>query len=152
MLAVEIAKGKKDEKGNWIPGIKEREKKMGYKVEPGAADSSIFDSDQGMSIGDDMAAAGVSWLHADKSPGSRKIGWEKIRQRLKAATETPMESPGLFIFDHCTQWIRTVPTLPRDKKKRDDVDTNAEDHAGDATRYRLMTDGRPKAKVTPFRI
>ena len=74
-----------------------------------------------------MAKVGVKWLEADKSPGSRRIGWEKIRNYLKAATTWPMESPGLFVFDRCAQWIRTVPTLPRDKNKRDDVDTTAED-------------------------
>lgn len=133
MLAVEIARG-----------IKEREAEMQIKVQPGAADSSIFDAENGVAISDDMAKVGVKWLEADKSPGSRKIGWEKIRNYLKAATEMPMESPGLIIFDQCAQWIRTVPTLPRDKNKRDDVDTTAEDHAGDATRYRLMA-----PKVTP---
>lgn len=133
MLAVEIARG-----------IKEREAEMQIKVQPGAADSSIFDAENGVAISDDMAKVGVKWLEADKSPGSRKIGWEKIRNYLKAATDTPIESPGLIVFDHCAQWIRTVPTLPRDKNKRDDVDTTAEDHAGDATRYRLMA-----PKVTP---
>src|SRR5262249_9623427 len=100
MLAVEIARG-----------IKGREKEMAYSVRAGAADSSIFDAENGVSIADDMAKAGVTWVEADKSPGSRKIGWERLRQMLKAATKAPMEGPGLFIFDHCAQWIRTVPTL-----------------------------------------
>jgi hypothetical protein len=132
MLAVEIAKG-----------IVEREGEMGLKVHPGAADSSIFDAENGVCIADDMKAEGVEWLHADKSPGSRKTGWERLRKYLKAGLSHPMEDPGLFIFSNCTDWIRTVPVLPRDKTKTDDVDTAAEDHAGDETRYRLM---RPKSK------
>jgi hypothetical protein len=133
MLAIEIARG-----------IKDREIEMPFKVQPGCADSSIFDAENGVSIADDMAKVGIKWLEADKSPGSRKIGWERIRRYLKAATGTPMEESGLFIFDPCLQWIRTVPSLPRDKKKRDDVDTDAEDHLGDLTRYRLMAPRPPK--------
>jgi hypothetical protein len=128
MLAVEIARG-----------IREREAEWPFSVDPGAADSSIFDAENGVCIADDMAAEGVIWLKADKSPGSRKIGWERLRKYLKASLQRPMEDPGLFIFNNCAQWVRTVPVLPRDEKKPDDVDTDAEDHAGDASRYRLMT-------------
>jgi hypothetical protein len=31
-----------------------------------------------------------------------------------------------------------VPVLPRDERNPEDVDTDAEDHEGDATRYRLV--------------
>lgn len=47
------------------------------------------------------------------------------------------ERPGLFIFDSCAQFIRTVFSLPRDEKDMDDVDTDAEDHIGDESRYRV---------------
>jgi hypothetical protein len=127
MLAVEIAKG-----------IKEREAEFKFQVNPGPADNSIFDSENGMCIAVDMASKGVIWTRADKTPGSRKTGWEKLRKYLKAAHTSPMEEPGLFVFSNCTQWIRTVPVLPRDQNKPDDVDTDAEDHCGDASRYRLM--------------
>jgi hypothetical protein len=42
-------------------------------------------------------------------------------------------------FQHCRQFIRTVPALPRDEVDMDDVATRAEDHLGDETRYRLLT-------------
>lgn len=47
------------------------------------------------------------------------------------------EEPGIFIFEGCEQWIRTVPILSRDTKNPDDVDTKVEDHAGDETRYEV---------------
>lgn len=121
-------------------GIKERESKIPNRINAGPADSAIFDVDvnRSTSSADAMAARGVRFERADKSPGSRKQGWQKIRKMLKAARQWPMESPGLFIFDTCTDWIRTVPVLPRDKRDRDDVDTNAEDHTGDETRYRVL--------------
>lgn len=108
-------------------------------INEGAADTQIWDSDPliGISIADEMAERGVSWLRADKKPGSRKQGWQRLRRFLKAAHTFPMEEAGLFIFSNCTNWIRTVPVLPRSEKDRDDVDPNAEDHSGDSTRYRL---------------
>lgn len=137
MLAADIAKG-----------IKERERHIAARVQPGPADNSIFDTQDGHCIADNMAAHGVRWERGDKSPGSRTNGWELLRGRLAAALDKdengnsilrtrPMEEPGLFIFSHCRQWLRTVPTLPRDEKKPDDVDSDAEDHAGDETRYRV---------------
>jgi hypothetical protein len=123
-------------------GIREREQMhpllKGRVVLPGPADSSIYDAEDGVSIADTMQQYGVRWVPADKRPGSRKIGWEQLRARLVAAAKAPREEAGLFVFDTCTQWLRTVPVLPRDEKKPDDVDTNAEDHIGDETRYRVL--------------
>jgi hypothetical protein len=52
------------------------------------------------------------------------------------------------VFNTCVNFLRTVPTLQRDETKPDDVDTDQEDHCGDACRYacnstpRHMTEGR----------
>ena len=48
---------------------------------------------------------------------------------------------GLYVFDTCRQFIRTVPVLPRDENKPDDVDTEAEEHVADETRYRDVAMG-----------
>ena len=43
---------------------------------------------------------GIDWDPADKAPGSRKQGWEQLRQRLANAYRRghePREYPGLFI-------------------------------------------------------
>jgi hypothetical protein len=135
--------------GQIAAGIKEREKLLKLNVRPGPADNAIFDTQNGNCIGDDMAAQGVKWTRSDKSPGSRVNGWEAIRQLLFNATNNPKEEPGLYIFDTCRHWLRTVPNLPRDNKKPDDVDTNAEDHAGDATRYRIAM---PRKRTTSEEI
>jgi hypothetical protein len=108
------------------------------KVHPGPADNSIYDVENGASLANDMAAHGVSWTRADKSPGSRKTGAEKLRARLTASLQSPMEDPGMFIFDTCRHWIRCVPVLPRDPIDTDDIDSSAEDHNYDETRYRLL--------------
>jgi len=123
--------------GDVAKGIKEREALLDCKVRPGPADNSIFDTQDGHCIADNMSAQGIRWERCDKSPGSRINGWELLRGRISASKQSPMEDAGLFVFNHCRQWLRTVPTLARDEKKPDDVDTSSEDHAGDATRYRI---------------
>ena len=144
MLAVDVAKGIVERELLW---------KLNGKVRPGPADSSIYDVENGMSIGNDMEKPvrignlmykGVVWTKADKRPGSRKSGWELMRNMMKQAHPNqgrPRERPGLFVFENCTQFMRTVPTLPRDEKDMDDIDTDAEDHIGDETRYRLRSSG-----------
>lgn len=130
LLAVEIARGIMRIQGDvsW-----------GGRVRPGPADNSIFDAQNGVSIAADMERLGVRWERCDKSPGSRKTGWEAIRRRLKAGLQHPMEEAGLFTFNTCREgFIRTLPTLPRDSKKPDDVDTHAEDHCADEVRYRCL--------------
>ncbi|MFZ9311748.1 MAG: hypothetical protein ACO24O_09650, partial [Arenimonas sp.] len=119
-------------------GILERERAAGWNVQPGPADSAIYAEENGNCIARDLAAGGAYFIPSEKGAGSRKAGWEKMRQYLAAALQSPMEMPGLVVFENCIQWLRTVPTLPRDEKNRDDVDTDAEDHAADETRYMLM--------------
>lgn len=127
---------------NIARGILERERewrtKLGWKVSPGPADSSIYDVENGQSIADDMLAVGVSWLPANKGPGSRKNGWERMRMLFTQARDYGTELPGMYVFDTCTEFIRTVPVLPRDERLSDDVDTDAEDHIGDEARYRVL--------------
>ena len=45
--------------------------------------------------------------------------------------------PGLQIMSNCRNLIRTLPALPYDETKVEDVDTDAEDHAYDCLRYGL---------------
>lgn len=121
-------------------GILRRETELGIdqRVMPGAADSAIYAVTDEASIGDNMEKEGVYWTPADKRPGSRKNGWELIRDRLNAVVQDE-EKPGLYVFDTCREFIRTTPNIPRDTKDPDDVDTDAEDHIGDETRYMVLS-------------
>lgn len=106
------------------------------KIRPGPADTAIWQADRGVSIADEFELLGIAWEKADKSPGSRVNGWQKMRSMFAASLETPMEEPGLFVFNTCNEFRRTVPTLPRSPRDIEDVDTNTEDHIGDEARYR----------------
>ncbi len=151
LLAVDVAEGIVEREILW--GWRKLGSR-GSRVLPGPADSSIYTVENGRSIGIDMekpvridgvVCSGVQWTRADKRPGSRKAGWEQMRAMIKAAHPkegVPRESPGLFVVgSRCPQFIRTVLALPRDEKDLDDVDTDAEDHTGDETRYRVRTSG-----------
>jgi hypothetical protein len=118
----------------------------GHRVMPGPADSSIFDIENGNCISDDMAKAGCHWERADKSPGSRVQGWEKLNDLLENAVVGD-DDPHFYVFETCRQWIRTTPTLPRSEVDPDDVETTAEDHPGDGTRYRIWNTVRDMHKL-----
>lgn len=145
-------------------GIVDRELRMKIhdRVQPGPADNSIWDVENGNSIAAEMLRSvkingstyrGVEWRRSDKSAGSRKAGWEKMRKYMKNAHKAfmttangvtvpvPRSKPGLFVFDNCKMFIELVPVLPRDEVDPDDVDTEAEDHIGDETRYAVLSLG-----------
>ena len=133
MLAVNVGRG-----------IVEREKEMKLigKVRPGPADAAMWAAENGVCIADDIARGGASFIPSDKSSGSRKAGAEMMRKYMQASLENPKESPGMYVFETCRQFIRTVPVLPRDEDNPDDVDSDAEDHCYDESRYYLMTPER----------
>lgn len=121
-------------------GIVSRERAMGIanRVNAGPADSAIYAVTDEASIGQNMEAEGVFWTPADKKSGSRKNGWELMRDRLAASAEDDCDKPGLYVFETCRDFIRTVPPLARDAKDPDDVDSDAEDHIPDEVRYRVL--------------
>ena len=118
--------------------ILEKEKSLGLRgrVKPGPADNSIFDSSGCASIASEMERAGVRWNRSDKTPGSRRRGWVLLRQLLCNARTK--EAPSLRVFSCCTHFIRTIPVLQRSERDADDIDTTAEDHTADETRYRIL--------------
>ncbi|HEX2999246.1 MAG TPA: hypothetical protein VHR86_03305 [Armatimonadota bacterium] len=67
-------------------------------------------------------------------------GKAALHERLRFDKEG---KPAVYVFNTCRDWIRTVPSLPYDKRKVEDVDTEAEDHAYDDTRYFLMSRPMP---------
>ena len=65
-----------------------------------------------------------------------------------------LSNNSLKVFKTCKHWLRTVPSLPADPKRIEDIDTSAEDHLLDATRYGLMLrrarSVKPKPKPKPI--
>jgi hypothetical protein len=126
-------------------GIKQRETE---RITYGVADPSIFMVQGGPSIAEQMAKAGVLWRRADnRRIGGRGAmsGWAEMRSRM-VGDDFPM----IYCFSTCVDSIRTIPSLPHDPHKAEDVDTNAEDHAADEWRYACMS--RPWAKKKPATV
>ena len=77
-------------------------------------------------------------LFAVKANNNRIAGWNLFRERLKIKKDALGEHPTLQIFSTCEEAIRTIPSLIHSLNNPEDVDSDGEDHAGDAIRYGLM--------------
>ena len=113
------------------------------------ADPSIFDKSRGYSVADQMAPGyqgRVRGVLFSKGDNTRIAGKMEVHERLRFNEDG---IPGMYIFSTCHDWIRTVPNLPYDEKKVEDIDTDAEDHDYDAMRYFLMDHPMTAAKKPP---
>ena len=79
------------------------------------------------SISDLFRLAGVRVVPAKKGP--RVPRFESLK--------TKMIEGEFYVASRCTGWLRTVPSLPRDPRLPEDVDTKAVDHWLDACSYGL---------------
>ncbi len=84
-----------------------------------------------------------------KADNDRIVGWARLHTFLKDGPACPVHReqgwdscPMLHVLDGtCPDLVRTLPALPYDKHKVEDVDTDAEDHIADALRYLVMSIG-----------
>ena len=116
-------------------GIRAREQE---KTEDAVLDPAAFAQDGGPSIAERLQTAKVLFRPADNKRVARAGalgGWDQLRARLKGRDGLPL----ILFFSTCTHTIRTIPALQHDELKAEDVDTEAEDHAADETRYACMS-------------
>lgn len=128
-----------------------RERSEGHKFIGCVADPAIFAEDGGPSRAEIFLKHGVVFKRADNRRVGRlgaMGGWDEMRQRMIGDTR-----PMIYCFSTCKDSIRTIPTLPHDEKRPEDIDTNSEDHAADEWRYACMSRPwvKPKPKVKPPR-
>lgn len=127
--------------------IEEHDERLGYEYRLNLADPSIMSKiGADRSIGQIFREQGVKWQEAWNAKGSRVNGAQEII-RLLAEDK-------LKVFSTCKHWLRTVPSIGPDDSNPEDVDTDAEDHAWDATRYGIMRrrrnpDAEQKSSNTP---
>ena len=98
----------------------------------GVADPSIWDGSRGESIADTAAKYGLFFA---KGINDRTAGWMQCHYRLQT------DENGIarfYVFDNCTEFIRTIPLLRYSDRKPEDLDTDGEDHIADEWRYACM--------------
>jgi hypothetical protein len=135
-------------------GIREREAEN---QDYGVLDPRCFANDGGPSIAERMYNSDkILWMKADNARVPRAGamgGWDQLRSRLLGTARRNEKTgevdwstgdPMIFFFSTCHDTIRTLPALPHDEKRPEDVDTTAEDHAADEVRYACMS--RPYVK------
>lgn len=91
--------------------------------------------DDAPSIAEQFEAVGWKMVKANND---RKNGLMRIHDMMQ--TKDERDRPLLQIMDNCRQWILTVPLLKPDDRDPEDIDTDMEDHAYDATRYAVMSE------------
>ena len=112
------------------------------------------------SMASDWEAAFAEETTVLRGDNNRIAGWRQMRQMIDW-TEGPdggvLHAPRLRIFSTCSNTVRTLPRLVQDEHNPEDVDTDGEDHCGDALRYGLMhafrggssgRRGKPKLRLT----
>lgn len=105
----------------------------------GVADDGIFSKFGGRNapnVADQFRNSGVNFSKAGK--GFRRGGWELMRSMMHNAGT---DKPGLYFTDLAGYALSTIPFLPRDPRRSDDVRTDGPDHAADAVRYALLGSG-----------
>lgn len=98
----------------------------------GIADPAIWDVSRGTSIAETAYRNGIIFTPGDNK---RIPGWMQFHYRLS------FDSNGkamYYITENCKHTIRTLPLLQYDETHCEDLDTEGEDHLGDAIRYVMM--------------
>jgi len=100
------------------------------------ADPAIFDRSRGDSVAQQMepngSAPGIYFRPGDHV---RIPGKMQVHERLRFNAEG---KPKLQVFSTCQEFIRTIPALPYSLTDPEDIDSDAEDHIYDETRYFCM--------------
>lgn len=115
-----------------IRGIEHDDPNLRGQLIRGVADPSIFDESRGESVAQMMEREQVFF---DRADNARIAGKMQLHHRL-AFDQNGI--PGLYVFDTCTHFIRTVPALVYDAVNVEDVNTTMEDHIYDEARYVAM--------------
>jgi hypothetical protein len=88
------------------------------------------------------AAYALKGLPVRRANNDRLLGVATVADKLRVRGDG---RPRLLVYSSCRYLISSLPSLPRDPKNPEDVDTKADDHAYDALRYLLLGAGSTPA-------
>ena len=78
------------------------------------------------------------WAPPPPAPRRRQEPAHYFQMYDPRTGEVTREWPRLVVFNSCEHWWRTMTELRESPKNPEDVDTDAEDHAVDCSRYGIM--------------
>lgn len=123
---------------------------QGENVAFGFADPAIWkgaaDHNTGKTVAQLYEENGVKWLPANND---RSAGLAIVHDSFAIMPDGKAKTR---FFRTCLNSIRTIPALPYDPAKTDDVDTKADDHDYDAYRYGKMGSRKAAAKNEGGRV
>jgi hypothetical protein len=96
----------------------------GENISYGVADPSMWRSDGGLSVAEQMEGRGLYWSRA-------------ANERASGSTQlySMINSGRLYVFRTCVDFIRTLPTMVADEKKPEEYKKEGQDHVIDDARY-----------------
>ena len=127
--------GKDKTPREWADEIKEQMKFFGLTMKEVAwvrGDPAMFKKKEDGSdgIAEEFASYGIRMMPANND---RLNGWEMLHKWLSIA---PDGRAYWEVAENCKNLVRTLPELIHDENRPEDVDTEGEDHPGDAERYK----------------
>ena len=81
---------------------------------------------------------GITWLPVNKKAGSRIIGKDLLRARLKASLDHDKTNPHIYFFSNCEATKRILPYVQRDENKIEDAEKCDGDDLYDEILYKLL--------------
>jgi len=147
MSATKVAEGIRTREIEWL-------KQNHFKKQPrgGPADNQIRNVND-VSVDTTevaMKKIGISWTESDKSPGTRAMGLQLLRDRLEAALVG--EGKAIYFMRNCEATIELLPPIPRDEIKTDETDPDYEDHPFDVVKYRILAGNRTAVEKLDVRF
>ena len=110
----------------------------------GVADPAIWESSHGISIAE---TAEKYRIYFEKGDHARLPGWMQMHYRFSFDEEG---IPMMYIFNTCSAFIRTIPSLVYSDTDPEDLDTDGEDHVADEARYFCMMNPiAPRKNMNP---
>ena len=141
MTAKDVAAAVKDKCSDWgLP-----------RVPSCACDPSLLPAttgEQGEWIGLTLMRHG---LPVHRVSNDRVNGWQRVHEAL--AVDPITGTPWLTVHPRCKYLARTLPLMVQSRNNPEDLDSDSDDHACDATRYLLMGGLRPDTgRRTPAEV
>jgi hypothetical protein len=107
---------------------------------PGRGRRGVFDNSRGLGVDETLLKFfQTQGLYLALPPKSHVQGWATLRE-LCTNSQERNGKPGFWATDRCAGFWATAPSIPRDERNPEDVDSRSVDHWLDAARYAAVAE------------